>query len=223
MGARAHQSRYQLNSKHTHLLLMKYFRQILFFLGLGVLLSSCLERDDSLAPIITITSPANGTVRSADDLRIFGYAMDDEGIVAIRVDQDDILTFPIYQNEYGRDLVRFGFRPNLVNEGQWQSNIEVEDSNGNITTLQYILEIDTTPPVLELSPLVNLGSGRWRVTGTASDNQLLERISINDTVLSFAAVQERPFSLDVDSEGLSEVTVLVRDQAGNEVVQTLTP
>ncbi|MEM6432227.1 MAG: hypothetical protein AAF708_23515 [Deinococcota bacterium] len=189
----------------------------------SIVLTGCLERGDSLAPIVTITSPANGTVRSADNLIISGYAMDDEGIVAIRVDQDDLLGFPIFQNERGKNLVQFGFRPRQINEGQWQSDIVVEDGNGNMTTLQYILEIDTTPPVLELSPIINLGGGRWRVTGTASDNQLLERISINDTVLSFAAVQERPFSLDVDAEGISEVTVLVRDQAGNEVVQVLSP
>jgi hypothetical protein len=71
--------------------------------------------------------------------------------------------------------------------------------------------------------LQNLGAGRVRITGTARDNQMLERISVNDTVLSFASVQERPFSIDLDSEGLQNITVQVRDQAGNETVQTLTP
>jgi len=186
-------------------------------------LTGCLERTDALAPIVTVTSPANGTVRSADNLIISGYAMDDEGIVAIRVDQDDLLAFPIFQNERGKKLVQFGFRPRQIDEGQWKSDIVVEDTSGFVTTLRYVLEIDTTPPSLELSPLQNLGGGRVRVTGTARDNQLLERITINDTVLSFAAVQERPFSLDFDSQGLDSVTVQVRDQAGNETVQTLTP
>lgn len=199
----------------------KLFSGLLLLLSL--LLTGCLERSDSLAPIVTVTSPANGTVRSADNLIISGYAMDDEGIVAIRVDQDDLLAFPIFQNERGRRLVQFGFRPRQIDEGQWQSDIVVEDVSGNVTTLRYILEIDTTPPTLELSPLQNLGGGRLRVTGTARDNQLLERITINDTILSFAAVQERPFSLDFDSAGLDSVTVRVRDQAGNETAQTLTP
>ena len=186
-------------------------------------LTGCLERTDSLAPIVTVTSPANGTVRSADNLIISGYAMDDEGIVAIRVDQDDLLAFPIFQNERGKKLVQFGFRPQQIDEGQWESDIVVEDTSGFSTTLRYVLEIDTTPPTLELSPLQNLGAGRVRITGTARDNQMLERISVNDTVLSFASVQERPFSIDLDSEGLQNITVQVRDQAGNETVQTLTP
>jgi hypothetical protein len=189
---------------------------------LVVLLTGCLERTDALAPIVTVTSPANGTVRSADNLIISGYAMDDEGIVAIRVDQDDLLAFPIFQNERGKKLVQFGFRPQQIDEGQWESDIVVEDTSGFVTTLRYVLEIDTTPPTLDVT-LQSLGAGRVRVTGTARDNQLLERITINDTILSFAAVQERPFSLDFDSAGLESVTVRVFDQAGNETVQTVTP
>jgi len=190
---------------------------------LPLALTGCLERTDALAPIVTVTSPANGTVRSADNLIISGYAMDDEGIAAIRVDQDDLLAFPIFQNERGKKLVQFGFRPQQIDEGQWESDIVVEDTSGFVTTLRYVLEIDTTPPTLTLSPLQNLGGGRVRVTGTAQDNQMLERISVNDTVLSFAAVQERPFSVDLSSEGLDSISVQVRDQAGNETVQTVTP
>ena len=195
----------------------------LVILMLPLALTGCLERTDALAPIVTVTSPANGTVRSADNLIISGYAMDDEGIAAIRVDQDDLLAFPIFQNERGKKLVQFGFRPQQIDEGQWESDIVVEDTSGFVTTLRYVLEIDTTPPTLTLSPLQNLGGGRVRVTGTAQDNQMLERISVNDTVLSFAAVQERPFSVDLSSEGLDSISVQVRDQAGNETVQTVTP
>ena len=52
---------------------------------LVVALAGCLNRTDSLAPVVSITDPRSGATRTTEDLVIAGYALDDEGIAAIRV------------------------------------------------------------------------------------------------------------------------------------------
>lgn len=185
----------------------------------ALILTSCLKRSDSLAPIISITSPRSGTVRTADNLIVRGYAIDDEGIVAIRVDGVDLLDNPVLQSQKGKKLVEFGFRSPQIDEGQWTKVIAAEDSDGRVSSLSYTLEIDTTPPVLELDPLESLSENRYRVKGIARDNQELKSIQINDVSLAFPATAERVFSLPI--ERAEVVTVIVEDSAGNKTTQTL--
>lgn len=199
--------------------LATYYAGMLF--ALAILLSACFEREDSLAPVISITEPRSGTVRSTENLTISGYALDNHGIRAIFVDGSDLLDFPLFEGERGKRLVQFGFIPQQIDEGQWASYIVVEDMRGRSTELRYVLEIDTTAPELELNPLSRLGDGRVRVSGVARDNHLLARLSIAGVELSFPAVSEKVFSLDVRPDG--PIVVRVEDQAGNVTSRTLTP
>ena len=64
---------------------------------LSLALSACVERSDSLAPLVNITFPRSGTVRSAENLQISGYALDDEGIRSLRVNGLDLLGARIYE------------------------------------------------------------------------------------------------------------------------------
>jgi hypothetical protein len=185
------------------------------------LLSACLSRSDSLAPIVTISDPKSGTVRSAENLTIRGYALDDEGIVAIRVDGQDLLQSTLYQSEKGKKLIEFGFRSREISEGQFASVIEAEDLSGRKSTLRFELKIDTTPPSLELDALKSLGEGRVRVSGMARDNNQLGQIIINGSELAFASVSEQAFSLDIEQS--STITVTVEDRAGNSTSQQINP
>ena len=135
-------------------------RSFLFTLFIFSLLSGCAGRGDSLEPLITITDPRSGTVRTADGLTIRGYAYDDEGIRAIRVDGTDLLSSDAYAGERNKKLVQFGFRPQEVAEGRWASTIVVEDVTGQTTTLPYPLQIDLTAPTLALEPLTRLQDGQ---------------------------------------------------------------
>ena len=200
-------------------------RRALLLLAL-LLLSGCLKRGDSLEPLITITEPRSGAVRSAEGLTIKGYAYDDEGIRAIRVDNTDLLSNDAYTSERGKKLVQFEFRPREVAEGRWASTIMVEDVTGESTTLPYPLEIDLTGPTLQLDPLTRLQDGRLQVSGTARDNYRLRRILVNDTPFPVEAVDEKLFSYTLDAASLDAeggVTLIAEDEAGNRTSERLVP
>ncbi len=199
-------------------------QRFLLILALGGLLSGCLERSDSLEPLITITEPRSGTVRTSEGLTIKGYALDDEGIRAIRVDGTDLLSYDAYRGERDKKLVQFEFRPNKVSEGRWASTIIVEDVTGRTTTLPYPLQIDLTAPTLALDPLTRLQDGRWQVSGTARDNYRLRRLFIGDAPFPAEGVAEKLFSYTVDAlDANGSVTVVAEDEAGNRVSERLTP
>ena len=200
-------------------------RSFLFTLFISSLLSGCAGRGDSLEPLITITDPRSGTVRTADGLTIRGYAYDDEGIRAIRVDGTDLLSYDAYAGERNKKLVQFEFRPREVAEGRWASTIVVEDVTGQTTTLPYPLQIDLTAPTLTLEPLTRLQDGQLQVSGTARDNYRLRSVIVNDTSFPTEAVDEKLFSYTVDANALTggAVTVVAEDEAGNRTSESLTP
>lgn len=194
------------------------------FLPLGLFtlafcLSSCISRGDSLAPIVTM-DPASGAVRRADDLRVNGYAMDDEGIIAIRVNNTDLLSNELYAGEKGKKLIQFSFRPRS-DGNQFVSSVTVEDASGRVTKRDYELQIDTIPPSVELLEVTNLGGSRLRVRGIARDNDLLKSIIVADQSLPFVPIAEREFNMDID---ISEaMTIDVEDRAGNLTSQAINP
>ena len=191
-------------------------KRLLLCTGLLMGLSACVERSDALAPVVNITSPKSGTVRTAENLQISGYALDDEGVRAVRVNSLDLLNEAIYADQRDKKLVRFAFIPQEVGEGRWASTIEVEDVDGRVTTLDFPLEIDTTPPTLEITGVEGLADGRVRVVGTARDNDQVGRVSVSGTDISFIPAPQVSFSLDVAREGLE---IVVTDQAGNRIVE----
>jgi hypothetical protein len=71
-------------------------KYLFLFTTLAFTLSACINRRDAMAPMITIVSPANGTADNADNITVYGYAMDDEGIRAIRVGNNDLLESDFY-------------------------------------------------------------------------------------------------------------------------------
>ena len=188
------------------------FFSLLVLLGL----SGCMERSDALAPVVTIVSPRSGTVRTAENLQVSGYALDDEGVRAVRVNGLDLLGASFYEGQRGKKLVRFAFIPQSVGEGRWESTIEVEDIDGRVSTLDFPLEIDTTPPTLEITGTEGLAEGRVRVAGVARDNDQVARVRVGGTDISFIPAQQVSFSLDVAREGLE---IVVTDQAGNRIAE----
>ena len=186
---------------------------------LALLLGGCLSRGDSLAPIVSISQPRNGAVQSAENLRVKGFAMDDEGIVAIRVNGSDLLDNAILSGERGKRLINFEFTFQNLREGSSTSIIEAVDSSGRTSVLTFTLQIDITPPTLELTNVTALGNGRLRVQGVARDDTGVLSIRINDIPLTFTPSMEHLFEIDV--EAVEGGTVVVEDSAGNRTVRTL--
>ncbi|HZW99194.1 MAG TPA: hypothetical protein VFF10_03975 [Trueperaceae bacterium] len=178
-----------------------------------LLLSSCLGRSDSLSPVIAITDPRSGATRSTEDLRISGYAMDDEGVASIRVDGLDLLANDLYASERGKGLVNFAFtKPNVV-DGELTMVLEVTDVSGRTTTETYTLILDATPPTVELTTVEAAAGNRLRVEGVARDNIGVSSVRIGGVPLAFTPGPEFSFSVLVqNTEGAQ---VVVEDGAGN--------
>ncbi len=183
------------------------------------LLGGCLTRTDALAPIVSISEPKNGAVQSAENLIIRGFAMDDEGIVAIRVNGSDLLDNPILTSERGNKLIAFEFTFQNLREGESISVIEAVDTSGRTSVLNFTLRIDDTPPTLVLESVVPIGDGRLRVKGVATDDTSVDSIRINDIPLSFPPTALHQFEIDVAA--VEGGAVVVEDSAGNQTVAAL--
>ncbi len=193
-------------------------RAALLFTLLSLVLTACFNRPDSLAPLVTITDPPTGTVRRAAGLEVWGYALDDDGITSIRVNNsENFFASPSYARERGNRLVRFGFGAAEIQAGQRRFTVEVEDGSGRVTTLLYEIQIDTEAPVIS-AELEAVASDQVRVSGLVSDNDRVTRILIgdgeNDNELSFSPVEQRRFSLVIPRS--ETVRLVAFDQAGNE-------
>jgi hypothetical protein len=184
-------------------------------------LSACLNRTDSLAPIVAITHPRSGATRTTQNLVIGGYALDDEGIVAIRVNGGDLMSDfddKSYASEFGMKLVQFKFRALQDQEGEIISVIEVEDSSGRTSHLTHKLVVDTTAPTLEFE-VTRLDTGRVRVKGVARDNLSVQAIRVAGIPLQFIPKPEHPFTIDFSPDDQAVIEVV--DGAGNRHIQPL--
>src|SRR5690625_936805 len=187
-------------------------RLCLLITGGLLLLTGCLSRDaDSFDAVITITEPKAGTARSAEQIDVFGYAMDDRGIQAIRVDGDDLFNYTQFAGERGQKLVHFGFRGQARGEGELTYLIEVEDVDGFVTSLNYSLTVDITPPTLELEVTAASGGG-FDIRGVARDNMAVSSIRIGGVPYTFAPAPE--VSFDLPNVTPDSRVVEVADSAG---------
>ncbi len=199
---------------------VRTFRSALAALTVALLVSACdVGRDDALAPLVAIREPKSGTTRTTENLRIVGYAMDDEGLASIVVDGTDLLDFDVYAGERGKRFVEFAFTIPDLRDGETTTRIVATDVSGRSSTLLHTLRIDTTPPTLELTTVAALDDGRLRVEGVARDDVAISVIRIAGVPLQFAPAPEHRFSLDVVAEG--DAAAVVEDSAGNRVERAL--
>lgn len=192
---------------------------LILVLWVASLLTGCLERGDALAPIVAISEPKSGTTRTTDALRIEGYAMDDEGVARIEAAGTDLLEADVYAGEKGKRFIAFAFTIPNLQEGETTTRIVVHDVSGRTSTLLYTLQIDVTPPSLELLDVQDLGDGRVRLEGIARDDVAVNVIRIDDIPLQFVPAPEHRFAFDrVVSD---DARVVVEDSAGNVVERSL--
>jgi len=184
-----------------------------------LLLSGCIGRNDAIAPLVAIREPKSGTTRTTEDLRIVGYALDDEGVAEVRVDGTDLLGFDVYASERGKRFVEFAFTIPNLRDGTTETRIVATDVNGRSSTLLHTLRIDTTPPTLELTAVTSLGGDRVRIEGVARDDVAVSSILLSGVPLQFAPAAEHRFSLDVEAG--PDATVSVEDSAGNRISRSL--
>ncbi len=199
-------------------MVMRYLRLVYFFLSC-LLLTSCLARRDSLAPVITIYDPPSGATQGLEQPIVSGYALDDNGILSVKVNNTDLLETTVFQNQKGKKLVQFFFQIQRQS-GEFVATLTAEDTNGNVTTLPYTLKIDTENPTVELSA-ERLSDSRLRISGVARDNDAVNIITVEGNPVPFLASPEQTFNVDVTAS--STVTVVVEDRAGNSISQSVSP
>jgi hypothetical protein len=178
-----------------------------------LLATACVERGDAMPPSVSIREPRSGTTSATENLRIVGYAFDDEGIAAVRVDGVDLLATSAYESERGKKLIEFFFTIRDLTDGDVTVLIEAEDARGRVTVMPYRLRLDSTPPTVELTSITPLGSGRLRVEGVVRDNTQVTSVLINGIPLAFTPAPEHAFRVDVADVAGGEV--VVEDAAGN--------
>jgi hypothetical protein len=188
-------------------------------LALVLAATGCIDRGDAMSPMVSIREPRSGATSTTANLRIVGYALDDDGIAAIRVEGRDLLSERIYDGERGKRLVEFAFTIEDLRDGDVTIMIEVEDVGGRVTALPYRLRLDNTPPELDLSAVTPLGGGNLRVEGVVSDNTLVTSVRINGVPLQFTPAPE--FSFRVDVAAVQGGEIVVEDAAGNVTRRTL--
>lgn len=188
-------------------------RLLLAVLATAAVTTGCMNRSDALAPLISIYEPKSGTTRSVENLRVYGYAMDDEGIAAIRVNGTDLLANSAYASERGKRFIEFGFQPLDLTEGENTNIIEVEDASGRTSLLDFTLSIDITPPTLEITSSQTVEGDRVRVAGVVRDNNTVTSVRINGEPLQFTPAAEVVFELVVPR--IEGGNVVVEDSAGN--------
>lgn len=194
-------------------------RAALSFALVALFTTGCLQRGDAMPPTVSIREPRSGTTRTTADLRIVGYAFDDEGIAAIRIDGLDLMGTPTYAGERGKGLVEFSFTIRDLTDGEVTVLIEAQDLGGRVTSYPYRLRLDSTPPVLELGAVTALAGDRVRVEGVARDNTALASIQVNGVPLAFTPGPEHAFRVDVAAVANGEV--VVEDAAGNVTRRSL--
>jgi len=187
--------------------------------GVTPLVSSCTGRGDSTPPIVAITDPKSGTTRTAEDLTITGYAMDDFGIASIKINGTDVMANSAYATERGKRLVRFRFTVGGLKDGDVTTHIVVDDVNGRTATLDYHLTIDNTPPTVDLTKVASAGSGQLHVEGEAKDNNRVASITVDGQPLAFTPGPDVPFSVDVPAQAGGKI--VVEDSAGNTTSRPL--
>ncbi len=183
------------------------------------LLAGCMGRGDVTPPIVAITDPKSGTTRTADNLTITGYAMDDFGVASIKINGTDVLSNPAYAGERGKRLVRFRFTVGGLKDGEVTTHIVVADVNGHTSSLNYHLTIDNTPPTVQITKVSPVGDGTVHVEGEAKDNNRVASITIDGQPLAFTPGPDVPFSVDVPAK--KGGTVVVEDSAGNRITKPL--
>jgi RHS repeat-associated protein len=156
---------------------------------------------DTVAPVITVTSPAEGSVSDALDIVVTGSVDEVDATLTI-----DGIAVPLENGAFSH--------PATLQPGSNTLILLATDPAGNVGTASVTLQADGTPPTVTISaPLPGTLTSQDAVTVTGSVDEPLSALALNGqsvpvTGLSFSL----PASL---AEGANLLTVAATDRAGN--------
>ncbi|NOZ95862.1 MAG: hypothetical protein GXP47_14150, partial [Acidobacteria bacterium] len=175
--------------------------------------SVTVERDAS-PPVLTVDSPGATAILGDGQVSVAGSASDPH-LDSVTVDGQ-----PAGADSSG------GFSTTLnLTEGPHTITVAASDTLGNATTVERHVTIDLSAPAVSFTnPQAGdvLSSGTVTVTGTASDTEGIDHVTVNGQAAALAA--DGTFTLENLSlpEGESTVTARAWDPAGNDGAASIT-
>ena len=183
---------------------------------LALSLAGCAREVDNFNPQIVITQPLAGAILSNTKTIVKGYAYDDKGISKLVVGDKDLLSEAAFREQRGRKLVRFAFTASSLEPGRVAYQLRAVDSSGRSAEREIELISDTVKPKLEgvqLEGQIDTVS----ITGKATDNVKVARISVEGIPLNVTSAPNVPFYAVVPRS--RNITVVVTDSVGNTFQQ----
>jgi hypothetical protein len=164
---------------------------------------------DSVAPVITITSPAQDVAVKSPGLTINGTASDASAIKTIKA------TLNGADKPVALADGEFTLFADFPSEGTYTVAVTVSDSAGNISTAQRTMVYDITPPSLTIDKVTV--PYPFAITGTVEAGAILE-VSDSDGPLCSVNVVGQKWAADLSCRLYSPASLVVRatDAAGNK-------
>lgn len=167
---------------------------------------------DTVAPVVTISSPSNGYLTNQSSVSISG-TVTDSTVATLTINGS-----PVTVNSGGT----FSQVVSLV-EGMNTITIIATDVAGNVTTVTRTVKEDSTPPTLTIvSPADSLVTNQMdvNVSGTVFDSTTVT-LTVNGTqaVIGTGGIYQSAMALQ---EGFNIITVIATDAAGNSITVTRT-
>jgi hypothetical protein len=198
---------------------------------------SC-SKEDTSGPVITITSPAEGSsLVKGKTYEVMGFITDDTELAEIDLGNNNKITTFDSPTKHTLVNVTFKIPASTVMGSQWVIIISATDKFGNITTkrVSYNIIDDKTSPVVNItSP--NEGSTlekgkNYPVTGTVTDDTELAEIDLGggSKITAFDSPTKHtlanvnltiPATATSGSQG--SITITAKDKAGNVTTKTVT-
>ena len=166
----------------------------------------------NVAPTISLTSPANGTLLNYSSVTLRWASSDDDG---------DVLSHTVIIDSSPYDAGSSSFYTIALEEGIHSWKVVVSDSFTSIESETRTFTIDTTPPIVTINPVTSptnittqIISGSFFETGSGTKS-----ITVNGIE---ATISGSTFSANVSlSKGKNSVTVTATDKAGNSASQSV--
>ncbi len=165
---------------------------------------------DTTAPLCTIISPENGHVTNVNTITVVGTA-EIEGVT-------------LYLN--GKQIFNDGTIERVVNLNEGENIIELRavDSIGNEYRHRVTVTLDTQPPVFEMerpvAEYIMTNSADVQVKGKVLGDAT--RLTVMGMDVAIGAQGGFDRTITMPEEGLNEVLLVARDEAGNLATHTIT-
>lgn len=195
------------------------------FFNLEIVGTNC-GGNDTIAPVLTVTSPQNNATTTDTAITVNGTATDNVGISQVLVNNTQA-TYTAATNTWS--LANFP-----LNLGANQISVKAIDNAGNetiqtVTITRQPAVVDVTPPVLTISSPADNSTTQAQtitVTGTATDTETnasgLASVTVNGQNVNLSLNGNWTISDVALNVGSNTITARAADNSGNISTQTIT-